>query len=87
MIGDKSFFTSLEDYNGGTVTFGDKSLACVKSKGSVSILGCPKLDIILYVDRLKANLLSINQIGDNEHRANFSQSLCKVINKEDKSYL
>ena len=87
MIGDKSFFTSLKDYNGGTVTFGDKSLACVKDKGSVFILGCPKLDRVLYMDKLKANLLSINQIGDNEHRANFSQSLCKVINKEDKSYL
>ena len=49
MIGDKSFFTSLEDYNGGTVTFENGSLAHVKGKGSISILGYPKLDGVLYV--------------------------------------
>ena len=53
MTGDKSFFTSLEDYNGGTVTFGNGSLAHVKGKGSISILGYPKLDGVLYVDGLK----------------------------------
>ena len=60
MIGDKAYFTSLEDYNGETVTFGDGSLACVKGKGSISIPTCPKLDGVLYVDGLKANLLSIS---------------------------
>ena len=53
MTGDKSFFTSLEDYNGGTTTFGNGSLAHVKGKGSISILGYPKLDGVLYVDGLK----------------------------------
>ena len=39
MIGDKSSFTSLESYDGGVVTFGDGSLAWVKSKGSIVIPG------------------------------------------------
>ena len=37
---------------------------------------------MLYVDGLKANLLSISQIWDNDHTVNFSQNLCEVINKE-----
>ena len=49
-IGDKISFTSLENYNGGTVTFGDESLARVKGKGSIVIPSCPKLDGVLYVE-------------------------------------
>ena len=49
MIGDKSFFTSFENFDGGVVTFRDGNLAKVKGKGSIVILGCPKLDEVLYV--------------------------------------
>ena len=49
MIGDKTYFTSLENYNGGIVTFGDGSQACVKGKGSIVISGCLKLDGVFYV--------------------------------------
>ena len=83
-IGDKSFFTSLKDYNGGIVIFGDGSLACVKYKGNISILSCPKLDAVLYVDRFKVNLLTISQICDKDHRVIFFQNLCEVVNKERK---
>ena len=60
MTGDKSFFTSLEDYNGGIITFGNESLAHVKGKGSISISSYPKLNGVLYVDGLKANLQSMS---------------------------
>ena len=53
VIGDKSFFTSLENYDGGVVTFGDGNLAKVKDKGSIVIPGCPKLDEVLYIEGLK----------------------------------
>ena len=66
------------------LSFGDGSLACVKDEESISILGCLKLDRVLYVDGLKVNLLSISKIFDNEHTVNFCQDLCKVINKEGK---
>ena len=84
MVGDKSFFTFLEDYNSVIVTFGDTSLADVKDKESISISRCPKLDGVLYVDKLKTNLLSIGQICDKDNRMNFYQDLCKVVNKEGK---
>ena len=68
---DKSYFTSLENYNGGIITFGDGRLACVKGKYSIATLGCPKLDGVLYVKGLKVILLSISQMCDKDHRANF----------------
>ena len=83
MTRDKSFLTSL-DYNGGTVIFGDGSITCVKAKESISIPGYHKLYEVLYVDGLKANLLSISQIFDNEDRVIFCQDLCEVVNKEGK---
>ena len=82
MIGDKFSCTSLENYDGGVVTFRDGNLAHVKGKGSIVILGCPKLDGVLYVKGLKTNLLSIIQMCDKDHRVNFHQDLCKVVNKE-----
>ncbi|KAL6315043.1 hypothetical protein AAG906_030886 [Vitis piasezkii] len=50
MTGDKSPFTSFENYDVGVVTFGDGILACVKGKGSIAISGCPKLDGVLYAE-------------------------------------
>ena len=84
MTGDTTYFTSLENYNGGVVTFGDGNLTCVKGKGSIVILGYPKLDEVLYVEGLKANLLSISQMHDKEHKVNFHQDFCEIVNKEGK---
>ena len=44
MIGDKTYFNSLENNNGGTITFGYGSLVWVKDKSSIAIPSCPKLD-------------------------------------------
>ncbi|RVW44233.1 hypothetical protein CK203_089474 [Vitis vinifera] len=77
-------FSSLENYNGGVVTFGDGNLACVKGKGSIVILGYPKLDEVLYVEGLKENLLSISHMGDKEHKVNFHQDFCEIVNKRGK---
>ena len=71
MIGDRTYFTYLANYNGGTITFSDGSLAHVKGKGSIAILGFPKLDGVLYVEVLKENLLSISQMCNKDRRVNF----------------
>ena len=60
MTGNKSSFTPLENYNGGTITFRDGSLVQVKGKGSITIPSCPKLEGVLYIEGLKANLLRIS---------------------------
>lgn len=71
MIGDKSFVTSLEDFNGGNITFRDSSATRVRSKSSISIPICLDLDGVLYANELKGNLLSNNQIYDSDYRVNF----------------
>ena len=81
---DTFSFTSLENYNGGIITFGDGSLARVKGKDSIGTLGCPKLNGVLYVKGLKVILLRISQMCDKDHRVNFCQDLCEVVNKEGK---
>ncbi|RVW72133.1 hypothetical protein CK203_057985 [Vitis vinifera] len=80
----RTYFTSLENYNGGTIIVGDGNLAHVKRNGSIAIPSCPKLDEVLYVEGLKANLLSISQICNKNHKVNFHQDLCEVVNKKGK---
>ena len=77
-----TYFTSFWNYNGGTINFEGGSLARVESKGSIAILGCPKLDGVLYVDGLKENLLSISQMCNKDHMVNFCQDLCELVNKD-----
>ena len=48
------------------------------------ILVCPKLDGVLYVEGLKANLLSISQICNKHHKVNFHEDLYEVVNKKEK---
>ena len=60
MIGNKALFTYLEDYNGGSVRFGDGGKAKVIGKSIVSIPSMSKLKNVYLVDRLKTNLLSIS---------------------------
>lgn len=51
MIGDKSFFTSFEDFNGGNATFDDGRVVLVRCKGSIVIPKCPELnDVLLLMD-------------------------------------
>lgn len=43
--------------------------------------GKPKLNYVLYVAGLKANLLSISQLCDKELNVNFTKQICTVSNK------
>ena len=71
IIGDKSLFKSLKEKVGDYVTFGDGSHAQVLGKGTTKIPGLPLLKDVLYIKRLKANLLSITQICDEDFLVQF----------------
>ena len=58
MIGDKSKFVSLENYDGGVVIFGDDKSSVIHARGSISFVG-DNIDDVLYVEGLKHNLLSV----------------------------
>nr|CAN69096.1 hypothetical protein VITISV_025437 [Vitis vinifera] len=83
MTGNKSLFTSFTEFDGGNVTFGDGNMAGVKGKGTICAPNIPNLEEVLYVEGLKANLISISQMCENEFNVQFSQNLCKVFDLND----
>ena len=52
-IGNKALFTYLEDYDGGSVRFGDGGKAKVIGKGTVAIPGMSKLKMFTWLMGLK----------------------------------
>ena len=66
MTGDKSLFKTLKEKISDYVTFGDGSHAQVLGKGTIEIPRLPLLKDVLYIKGLKANLLSITQICDED---------------------
>ena len=78
MIGDKLLFKSLKEKEDGYVTFGDGSHSQVLGKGTIDILGLPLLIDVLYIKGLKANLLSITQICDEDFLVQFSKKGCLI---------
>ena len=59
-IGNKALCKTLFEGKIGTVTFGDGSRSVIRGIGTVDIPGLPVFEDVWYVDRLKANLLSIS---------------------------
>ncbi|XP_022862783.1 uncharacterized protein LOC111382965 [Olea europaea var. sylvestris] len=67
MCGNNALFSTLDDCNSGVVTFGDGGTTPIRGKGTISISGLPTISNVLYVEGLKSNLLSINQICDADY--------------------
>ena len=82
MSGDKSLFKSLKEKEDGYVTFRDNSHSQVIGKGTIDILGLPLLTYVLYIKGLKANLLSITQICDEDFLFQFSKKGCLILSEE-----
>ncbi|XP_068323079.1 uncharacterized protein [Pyrus communis] len=89
MTGDKRWFTSFtEDCKNGAVTFGDGKRARIVGKGEIKTLGIPCLKNVMLVDGLKANLISISQIcDDDDAEVLFNKLKCSVkVAKEVDSF-
>ncbi|KAF5464314.1 hypothetical protein F2P56_014398 [Juglans regia] len=74
--GDKSLFKIVEEYKCGTVTFRDGGKADIIGRGEIEMPRLPVSREVLFVDGLKANLLSISQMCDNgaEYSCNSAKS-------------
>ena len=53
--------------NGISVIFGDVSIATIEGKENIEILDLSIFHNVLFVNDLKANLLSISQFHDENH--------------------
>ncbi|XP_021812209.1 uncharacterized protein LOC110755345, partial [Prunus avium] len=82
MSGDKSVFSSLSPFDGGTVTFGRGHKSQVVGKGTVCIPGLPELKNVRFVEGLTSNLISVSQLCDDGIvEVRYSKHGCKIIGK------
>lgn len=78
MTGDKKKFIKLEDWNGGSMRFGDNSSIKIKERGTLHIDGKLKAHDVYYVEGLKHNLLSVSQMCDKGYKFTFDSKGCQI---------
>ena len=68
MTGDRRLFQELKEVSQGTVRFGDGSTTKIRGRGWIMLQcqdgGQMRLDNVLYVPELKANILSLGQFDE-----------------------
>jgi hypothetical protein len=83
MTCDKTLLKKLKMGKGGKATNGDGSQSKVIEKGLVEIPRFPISQEALYVEGLKANLLSISQLCDNDLVVQFWKKECNIFDVAD----
>ena len=79
MIGDRSKFITFDEKKSGNVTFGNDKAGKINGKGSISLdNGRGKAQDVLFVDGMKANLLSVSQMCDKGCEVLFRAQDCEV---------
>ena len=81
MIGEKKYLSDYQSVSDGHVSFEDGEKGRVLGKGTLIADGLPKLNNVLHVERFKTNLMSINQLCDQNLNVKFTKDNCKMFNK------
>ncbi|XP_062093625.1 uncharacterized protein LOC133799644 [Humulus lupulus] len=79
MTGNKLLLNNFLSRVEGYVTFGDKSKGRIIGRGKLCLQGLPPLENVLYVEGLKANLISVSQISDEGCTVLFSKTDYTVV--------
>jgi hypothetical protein len=87
MTGDSSNFISLQNIDGGDVTFGDNKKGKIVGIGKIGKEDSPIIDGVLLVKGLKHNLMSVSQLCDKGYRVIFEIDVCIVQNIKDAKIL
>ena len=80
-------FASLSSKDGKFVTFGDNNKSKIIGIGNVDKEHSPIIENVLYVNRLKHNLLSISQLCDKRNRVIFDNAICTIESIKDNKIL
>ncbi|KAK2390880.1 gag-protease polyprotein [Trifolium repens] len=80
MTGEERFLVDIKSYTSSYVTFGDGVKGQIMGVGKLTNNGLPKLDNVLLVKGLRANLISISQLSDQGLKVDFSKNECLVTN-------
>jgi hypothetical protein len=78
MTGDKALLKDIQMGRGGRITFRDGSQAKVIGNGQIGIPGIDVSQKALYVEGLKANLLCISQLCNDDLVVQFSKKECNI---------
>jgi hypothetical protein len=81
MTGIAEHLSNYEAFKGGKVNFGGGDQGKIIGKGTLNVLGLPNLHNVLHVEGLKANLISISQLCDDDLFVKFDKSTCEVFDK------
>ena len=81
MTGENKFLKDVLTCTEGHVTFGDGIKGRVLGKGVLDVEGFPRLKNVLLVEGLKANLISISQLCDQDLHVKFSKNKCLMFDK------
>jgi len=84
MTCDKTLLNDVQIGRGGRITYGDGSQSKDIGKGLIDIPGLGASQEALYVEGLKANLLSISQFCDNELVVQFPKKECNIFDSSGK---
>jgi hypothetical protein len=79
MTGNKTLLKKIKMGRVGKITYGDGSQSKVIGKGLMEISRFPGSQEALYVEGLKANLLSISQFCDNVLVVQFLKKECNIF--------
>lgn len=75
MTGNKEYLSNIVYFKENKVTFGDGSKARIIGKGVLSTDYMPEMKNVLLVKGLKANLISISELCDEELHVEFNKEL------------
>ena len=87
MTRERDFFKDYQLVSKGHVSFGDGEKRCVLGKGTFDVNGLLRLETMIRIEGVKANLISISQLCDQNLVVKFTKNTCKVLNKLEKYIL
>ncbi|KAG9444874.1 hypothetical protein H6P81_016214 [Aristolochia fimbriata] len=82
MTGNSDLLSNISYTESGQVTFGDGGKGTITGKGTLNVDGLPRLQNVLLVQGLKANLISISQLCDENLQVHFTSEKCLVADHE-----
>lgn len=82
MTGVDNYFEEVKSYATSYVTFGGGAKGEIVGIGKLVKEGLHRLDNVLLVKGLTANLISISQLCDQGMKVNFTQSECRVTGED-----
>jgi len=87
MTGVDKFLEDVRPYVSSYVTFGDGAKRKILGIGNLINNGLPRLDNVLLVKGLTANLINISQLCAQGMEVNFSKSECQITDKKGEVYM